>query len=212
MLLAIQAFRYAGEPFFFAQAENKQAPELFAKVLYYFVISCCFILVAVSLNIDLIGSIFLRQASYREALYLVPILLVGKLLFGVYVNLSIWFKLVDKTLVGTYISIIGAGITLLLNIVLIPLIGYLGSAIASVVCYASMSAICYYWGRKYLPIPYYWKGIFAYLLLSLILVYGIPLFHTSSNLWNGALNLGVPLIFACLVFLFEKRNIYTKTP
>jgi len=212
MLLAIQAFRYAGEPFFFAQAQNKKAPELFAKVLYYFVITCCFILIAVSLNLNLIGNIFLRQASYREALYLVPILLMGKLLFGVYVNLSIWFKLVDKTLVGTYISLIGACITVVLNVILIPQIGYLGSALASVACYGGMSTICYYWGRNYFPVPYRWKAIFVYLLVSLVLVYATPMLYSAQNWWNNTLNLLIPLSFVGIVYLVEKRNIYTKTP
>ena len=159
MLLAIQAFRYAGEPFFFSNAENKQAPELFAKVLYYFVVVCVFILLAVSLNVDLLGKIFLRQPSFREALHLVPVLLFGKLLFGIYINLSVWFKLVDKTIAGTYISIIGALITVIVNWILIPIIGYTGSAIASVACYGSMSILCWLWGRKHFPIPYNWRGI-----------------------------------------------------
>ncbi len=211
MLLAIQAFRYAGEPFFFSQADNREAPELFAKVLYYFVITCTVILVTVSLNLDLLGKVFLRQAAYREALFLVPILLFGKLLFGIYVNISIWFKLVDKTLVGTYISLIGATITILANIVMIPLIGYTGSAIASVLCYGSMAVLCYYWGRKHFPIPYHWKGIFMYLVISLGLIYAIPLIQGDNTGVNNLINLMIPLTYIGAIYLIEKRNLYAKT-
>lgn len=211
MLLAIQAFRYAGEPFFFSQAANRQAPDLFAKVLYYFVIACTFILVAVSLNLDLLGKLFLRQAAFREALYLVPVLLLGKLLFGIYVNVSIWFKLVDKTMVGTYISLIGAAITILANVMLIPVIGYTGSAIASVLCYGTMAIVCYFWGRKYFPVPYKWKPIFLYIAGSLILIYLIPALQ-GDNLWvNHSMNLLIPVIFGVVIFIIEKRNIYNKT-
>ncbi len=211
MLLAIQAFRYAGEPFFFSQAKNKEAPELFAKVLYYFVIVCTFIWVAVSLNLELLGKLFLRQASFREALYLVPVLLLGKLLFGVYVNLSVWFKLVDRTIVGTYISLIGAAITVSVNFILIPVIGYFGSAIASVLCYGSMAAICYFWGKPHFPVPYRWTGILIYLAISLALIYGIPLIQSQNIMLNNLLNLTIPVLYAGVVYYVEKRNLYAKT-
>jgi len=210
MLLAIQAFRYAGEPFFFSNAENQQAPELFAKVMYYFVIVCVFILMAVSLNIDLLGKIFLRQASYREALYLVPILLFGKLLFGIYINLSVWFKLVDKTITGTYISIIGALVTVLFNLVLIPKIGYTGSALASVACYASMSVICWLWGRKYYPIPYAWGKIMLHLIVGIGTVFLIREFRTERDGINLIINVLTPCLYIILVALVEKKKLTQK--
>jgi O-antigen/teichoic acid export membrane protein len=206
MLLAIQAFRYAGEPFFFSNADNKQAPELFARVMYYFVIVCVFILLAVSLNIELLGKIFLRQSSYREALDLVPILLFGKLLFGIYINLSVWFKLVDKTLVGTYISIIGALITVLANLVLIPLIGYTGSALASVACYGTMSVICWLWGRKYLPIPYQWEKIVAHLLLGIVLIFLTGRIRGENEIINLTINILIPILYITLAILLEKKK------
>ena len=210
MLLAIQAFRYAGEPFFFSHAENKQAPELFSKVLHYFVIVCVFIFLAVSLNIDLLGKIFLRQPSYREALHLVPILLFGKLLFGIYINLSVWFKLVDKTLVGTYISLLGAGITILVNWILIPRIGYTGSAIASVACYGFMSFVCWYWGRKFFPIPYNWTSILMHLAFAAGTFYLLEVFRPENQLINNLLNLMVPIAYLGAVVIFEKNKLTTK--
>ncbi len=210
MLLAIQAFRYAGEPFFFSHAENKQAPELFAKVMYYFVVVCAVIFLTVSLNIDLLGNLFLRQASYREALYLVPILLFGKLLFGIYINLSIWFKLVDKTLVGTYISMLGASVTLLANWILIPIIGYTGSAFASVLCYGLMSLICWLWGRKHLPIPYNWQGIFAHLAFVTAVIYLLNQFRPENSTLNHCINILIPMAYIGAIVIFEKRKLNIK--
>ena len=210
MLLAIQAFRYAGEPFFFANAENRQAPELFARVMYYFVIVCVFILMAVSLNIHLLGKIFLRQESYREALYLVPVLLLGKLLFGIYINLSVWFKLVDKTLAGTYISLAGAFITILVNYLLIPVIGYAGSALASVACYASMSIICWFWGRKHFPIPYAWGKIIAHLALGIVLIVIVEKTRPENELINLIVNVLTPCLYIGIVALIEKRKLNSK--
>lgn len=211
MLLAIQAFRYAGEPFFFSHAENKQAPALFAKVMYYFVVVCAFIFLAVSLNIDLLGEIFLRQPSYREALYLVPVLLFGKLLFGIYINLSIWFKLVDKTLVGTYISLLGAAVTILANWMLIPVIGYTGSAFASVLCYGLMSLTCWFWGRKHFPIPYNWRGIFIHLGLATALIYLVNQFRPENSMLNHLINVLIPIAYIGAVVVFEKRKLIKIT-
>ena len=210
MLLAIQAFRYAGEPFFFSHADDKQAPELFARVMYYFVVVCVFILLAVSLNVDLLGKIFLRQASYREALHLVPILLFGKLLFGIYINLSVWFKLVDKTLAGTYISILGALITVFVNWLLIPLIGYTGSAIASVICYGIMSLTCWLWGRKYFPIPYRWNSILGHLVFAVTLIYFREVFRPESNVINHMINTLVPVAYMVAILILEKRELNQK--
>ncbi len=210
MLLAIQAFRYAGEPFFFSQAENKQAPELFAKVMYYFVVVCVFILLIVSLNIDVLGKIFLRQPSYREALYLVPVLLFGKLLFGIYINLSIWFKLVDKTLVGTYISLIGAAVTLMVNWMLIPVVGYTGSAFASVLCYGLMCLICWLWGRKFFPIPYNWMGILLHLGFAIAVIYLVDQFRPENTVLNHLINILIPIAYIGAIVVFEKKKLNIK--
>ncbi len=210
MLLAIQAFRYAGEPFFFSHAENKQAPELFAKVMYYFVVVCTFIMLAVSLNIDLLGQLFLRQASYREALYLVPVLLFGKLLLGIYINLSIWFKLTDKTLVGTYISLLGAAITVLANWILIPKIGYAGSAFASVLCYGLMSFICWVWGRKHFPIPYNWRGILTHLAFATAVIFLANQFRLENSGLNHLINVLVPIAYIGAIVVFEKKKLNLK--
>lgn len=209
MLLAIQAFRYAGEPFFFSGAEDKNAPSLFAQVMHYFTVFSILILVAVSINVELIGTIFLRGEGYRDALYIVPFLLFGKLLYGIYVNLSVWFKLIDRTYFGTAIAGVGAVVTLVVNILLIPVLGYFGCAIASIACYGVMSSVCYYYGKKHYPIPYFFGPSFVYLLAGAGLIYLSFTVDLPSIWWENTLNIGLTLLFALVVFLREKRNLRT---
>lgn len=210
MALAIQAFRYAGEPFFFSQAEDKEAPELFAKVLYYFVALSLLIWVGVSLNADLIGRIFLSGDEYREALFLVPILLFGKLFFGIYINLSIWFKLTDKTYYGVYISILGGLVALVGNVLLIPLLGYTGAALTSVLAYFSMMIYCYFSGQKYFKIPYPVGKIALNIVIAGIVI--IAFFYLKPlNIWlNYGLGIGITLLYGGITFLYERKRIFSK--
>ena len=130
MGLAIQAFRYAAEPFFFSNASDKQSPTLFARVNHYFVIVCCILLLGVGTNLDIL-KYFLGDSKYWQGLAVVPILLVGYLFQGIYYNLTIWFKLTDKTYYATIITVAGAIITIAANYVLIPIAGYLGSSLGN---------------------------------------------------------------------------------
>lgn len=207
MMLAIQAFRYAGEPFFFSKAEDKSAPALFAKVMHYFTILSILILVGVSLNLDLIGAIFLRSQQYHDALYVVPFLLLAKLLYGIYMNLSVWFKLTDKTHFGTTFSLIGAAITIGGNIVLIPYLGYLGCAMASIACYLVMAIICYYYGQKYYPIPYNFKPSFLYLTAAGALVFLAFKLDIYSFALRSVVNVVLAVLFALAVYLIEKKSL-----
>lgn len=169
MTLGIQAFRYAAEPFFFSEAKNKNAPELFANVMNWFVIACCIIFLIISVNLDLF-LLLLRQAEYREGGLVIPVLLLANLFLGIYYNLSIWYKLKDKTHYGMYISIGGAVITIFLNLALIPFWGYMGCAVATLICYFLMAVACYFYGKKYFPIPYDLKSGFGYILGAVLLV------------------------------------------
>jgi O-antigen/teichoic acid export membrane protein len=171
MLLGIQAFRYAAEPFFFTHVQERNTPALFSAVTHLFFLGSCFILFVVSTNLDLLGHMLLRKAVYREALEVVPYLLLGYLFLGMYYNLSMWFKLTDKTYYGTWLASIGALVTIVLNCVLIPRFGYWGSVWASVTSYATMSVLCYYWGKKYYPIPYQPGRKLAYILGTMGSVY-----------------------------------------
>jgi|3_EtaG_2_1085321.scaffolds.fasta_scaffold23651_1 O-antigen/teichoic acid export membrane protein len=210
MALAIQAFRYAGEPFFFSQADDKEAPELFAKVLYYFVSLSLVIWVGVSLNADLIGRIFLRGEEYREALFLVPILLFGKLFFGIYINLSIWFKVTDKTYYGVYISLVGGLVALIGNIVLIPILGYTGAALTSVMAYFSMMIYCYITGQKHFKIPYPVGKITLNIIIAAAVIVAFFFFKTTSIWLNYGLGIGITVLYFGLMFLYERKRIFSK--
>lgn len=213
MMLGIQAFRYAGEPFFFSHAQNKDAPALFAKVMHYFIIFNIAIMVGIAVNIELIADIFLGRPGYKSALYVLPVLLISKLLFGVYVNLSVWFKIKDKTIYGTYFTLIGALITLVghLFLVTIPSVGYFGSAISAVVCYAVMCIMCYFKGRKIFAVPYNFKKPALYLIIALVLMYGSNLISLENRWLQYGTDLLLTACFLAFLYFFEGRNLVYKT-
>lgn len=151
--LVIQAFRYAAEPFFFAQEKNKDKDKIYSKVMTYFVILVSLIFLIISLNID-IFKWFVPNPDFWPGLRVVPILLIANIFLGIYYNQSIWYKLADKTKYGAYIALIGASITIGLNLILIPIIGYMGAAWTTLVCYATMTLISHYLGQKHYPIKY----------------------------------------------------------
>jgi O-antigen/teichoic acid export membrane protein len=209
MSLAIQAFRYAADPFFFSRAEDKNAPGLFSKVMTWFVLTCLSIFILVSVFLPYFG-LLLRNPAFRVGLNIVPYLLLANLFLGVYYNLSMWYKLTDKTIFGTYLSIGGAGITLLGNLALIPVLGYFGSAITTLICYFSMAVVSWYYGQKYYPIPYRIYKISAYILFAVILVALSYFIHTESLLADLALRSLIVIIYPITVYLFEIRKNSAK--
>ncbi len=168
MNLAVQAFRFAAEPFFFSHAAHKDSPFLFAKVNHYFTILCCFIILSVTVNLDILK--YLLANAYWEGLGVVPILLIAVMFLGIYYNFSAWFKLTDKTYYGTLITAGGLVLTMLMNYLLIPILGYMGSSWATLICYFSMLVACYILGQKYYPIPYKITSEIGYLFLTIILM------------------------------------------
>ncbi len=207
MSLGIQALRYAADPFFFANAKARNAPALFSSVMHYFIIVACFILFAVSVNLELLGYLLLRKAEYREAIATVPYLLLAYLFWGVYYNLSVWFKLTDKTYHGTWIATLGAVITIVLNMMLIPRIGYWGSVWATLASYVTMSGICYYLGQKYYPIPYQHKRGLAYILGTMVGVVLARHVHYTSFGSAVASNLILTLVFGMLLYVLGQRDL-----
>ena len=168
--LAVTAYKYAAEPFFFTTAESKKSPEIFAKVMHYFVITLMIMVVGVVSNLTWLAPIVLRQDIYLVGLPVVPILLMANVFLGMYYNLSVWFKVTDRTSYGARISTVGAIVTLSMNFLLVPMIGFYGSAVATFCCYFTMMAYSYYLGQKYYPIPYDVKKIFIYFIVGGIFV------------------------------------------
>ncbi|MDB5257763.1 MAG: polysaccharide biosynthesis protein [Chitinophagaceae bacterium] len=207
--LAVQSFRYAADPFFFSKATDKNAPELFAKVMTWFVISCLSLFLVVSVFLPYFGKL-LGRPEYREGLYIVPYLLLANLFLGIYYNLSMWYKLTDKTIFGTYLSITGAIITILGNLLLIPVMGYFGSAITTLICYLSMTLLSWYFGQKYYPIPYQLLKITAYILFAIALVVISGFIQDYELVTDLALRSLVLVIYLITVYLFEIRKISVK--
>ncbi|MGY8987946.1 MAG: lipopolysaccharide biosynthesis protein [Flavobacteriales bacterium] len=198
MILFIQTFRFAAEPFFFAQEKEKNARKIYADVMKYFVIITSVIFLGVSMFYDFI-ILFLGENYHDERGFMVvSILLAANLFLGIYYNLSIWYKLSEKTKYGAYLSIFGAIITLCLNFILIPKIGFVGSAWATLICYFSMMVASYFLGKKHYKIPYPLKRIFFY--LGLVCVLYLTSIYFDSNIINSL----YILIFISIAFYLEK--------
>ncbi|MCC5919837.1 MAG: polysaccharide biosynthesis C-terminal domain-containing protein [Cyclobacteriaceae bacterium] len=205
MALAIQAFRYAGEPFFFKIASDPDSPKTFAGILKYFTYSCILILMGVSFYADFIASFFIRSEALRQGLFIVPILLLAKLFFGMYNHVSIWFKLSGKTRYGAYFTLAGAAVSLVLNLILIPIIGYPAAAIAALVGYLLMLALAYAYGQKHYPIPYPMKNLALHIFGSSMLVaihYFIPWW---SNYMAWGVGMMVLLAYAYIIYADFKK-------
>lgn len=207
MVLAIQAFKYAAEPFFFKGAGQKDSPILFSRVMNGYIIFASLLMMAVIVNLEWIARIFLRSEVYLRALPVVPWLLLGGLLLGVYYNLSVWFKLTDRTIFGAYISGIGAVLTIILNWVFIPYFGYMASAVITALVYFIMCAISFTAGQRYYRVPYrVIKGI-SYV----ISVFGLSLFlyyNPLAGKWLGyLLNNAIILLVIFLILKIENIDI-----
>ena len=201
--LFIQAFRYAAEPFFFAQEKDTNAKAVYAKVMNLFVGVVAVIFLGVMLYLDIL-KFFIPNQAYWEGLKVVPILLFANIFLGVYYNQSIWYKLTDKTYFGAYMAIFGALTTLVLNFILIPKMGYLGSAWTTLICYFSMVLVSYFLGQKHYPVNYNLLKVFGYLSGSFLLWW----IWNILNLEQGLLyEMGRAFIFISFLgtfFLIEK--------
>lgn len=205
MNLTVQAFKMAAEPFFFSQAANKDSPELFARVNHYFVIFCCLILLAVGINMDILK--YLMDEPYWEGIGVVVPLLLGYMFLGIYYNLTVWYKLTDKTYYGTLITVGGAVLTIALNYLLIPIAGYMGSAWASVIVYSVMTVVCYLLGQKYFPIPYHVTRDLLYIISTTMLVYAVNSISAADLVISVPIHAGIVLLWCLAVYLIERKSL-----
>lgn len=184
MTLVVQAFRYAAEPLFFAEFKNSDNPSrLYADVMTAFVAFGGLIFLGVTGYLNVLK--YLIDPAYHSGLHVVPILLLANLFLGIYFNLSIWYKLTERNQMGAAIAFTGAGVTILLNLLLIPVIGYTGSALATLASYVVMVGISYGLSRKYYPIPYDLRKISFYISLAIALfAVGWVFEHRILNSWG----------------------------
>ena len=203
MTLFATAFRMGIEPFFFSHAKEENAQSTYAVVTKYFVIFGAVILLTVIVFSDLLKLVIIQDSSYWEAMVVVPLILLANFFLGIYHNLSVWYKVSDRTRFAAYISGFGAFLTLVLNFWLIPLYSYVGSAFATLAAYGSMMLLSFYFGRKYYPVPYDLKRIGGYLFLS-IAFSGLYFYVFRNNYYIGSFLI---LIFFALIYFAEKDQL-----
>jgi O-antigen/teichoic acid export membrane protein len=204
----VQAFRLGAEPFFFSHAKNKNSGDTYATIMNYFIMAISLIFVGIVANIEILKHFIsakdpVQRELYWSGLKIIPVLLLGYVSLGIYMNLSIWYKLSDQTRYGLYISGIGALMTIVLNIIFIPKYSYVASAWISFAAYSTMMVLSYLLGQKHYPIPYNVKKAFGYLLSSVILV--IISYHLfDRNLIAGNILFA---LFALSILYIEKKSI-----
>jgi O-antigen/teichoic acid export membrane protein len=205
--LFVQAFRLGAEPFFFKQAESGSPQRTYARVMKFFVITVCCVFLIINLNIPVWRGFI--SPAYWEGLAVVPILVLANMCLGIYYNLSIWYKLSNRTMAGAAITLTGAAFTFLINFFFIPHYSYMASAWATFICYAGMMVISFLWGQKVYYIPYAWKKLLAYIVIVILLFF---LHRGITSLWNNiifSLTLGsiFTLGFILFVVTMEKKEL-----
>lgn len=208
----IQAFRMGAEPFFFKQASGENPQRTYARVMKFFVIAICMMFLFVVLYLD-IWKYFIQNEKMWVGLKVVPILLVANMFLGIYYNLSIWYKISNKTSAGAVITVGGAVLTIVLSYLFIPSYGYVASAWTTFLCYLSMCVACYIWGQKVYPIPYAWKKLIAYIVIVILLyfVHRLLLRIWSNNIYSFVTATGIFLAFIWFILKIEK-NEFQKLP
>ena len=203
MMMFTQAFRYAYEPFVFAKHKDRQSAEAYADAMKYYIIFSYLILLGVIFYLDIFR--YIISSAYWEGLKIVPVVLWTYVFQGIYFNLSFWYKLTDETKWGAYFSLIGLGITLVLQIIGVPRIGYWASCGSSLVCYFAIMLLSYFIGQKKAPIPYDLKriGLYTVLTLALLVIYYVIRLHIDLNMWV-MMAIGTALIGIYLIVLTRK--------
>jgi O-antigen/teichoic acid export membrane protein len=207
MNLVIQAFKYAAEPFFFRESKEKDSPKMYAQVMHAFILFCSLLMILISVNLNWIGPLFLKGDAYEMGFSIVPLLLLGYLLLGIYFNLSIWFKLTDKTNYSFWITFLGAIVSVAGIVFLVPVWGFMGAALSTVACYLVMVAVCYFFGQKYYPIPYQTNRGLGYLILAFALSYFGYFLETGVGSLDFILKNSGALLFIAAAFFVERKFV-----
>ncbi|WP_373074751.1 polysaccharide biosynthesis C-terminal domain-containing protein, partial [Zeaxanthinibacter enoshimensis] len=202
MTLFATAFRLGIEPFFFSHANSENPQKAYAQITNYFVVLGSVILLAVVVYADILKVIIIDKA-YWEAMPVVPIIVLAGFCLGIYHNLSVWYKVTDRTRFGAIISIVGAVITILINVLFIPTIGYYASAIATLAAYATMLGLSFYFGQRYYPVPYNFRKIIFYGSIS-VLFSVLSFYVFDRDLIVGTI---LFVVFLFLVYRLEKERL-----
>lgn len=203
--ILLQAYRYAAEPFFFAQMKSADKNKVYAKVMNFFVAMVCLVFLVVSLNIDFF-KLFIRNEAYYVGLGVVPVLLLANIFLGIYYNQSIWYKLSGQTKFGAYIAIIGAITTLVINMLFIPTYGFMASAWATMIVYALQMVLSYYLGQKYYPIKYNLRKFALYLGVALLFYFITLLLNLEGPFGRFFVHNMLIIVYIGMVYTLEKSS------
>jgi O-antigen/teichoic acid export membrane protein len=203
--LFIQAFRLGAEPFFFKQAEGQNPQKVYSRVMKFFVIIITVMFLVVTLYLD-IWKRFIAP-TYWSGLKVVPVLLLANMFLGIYYNLSIWYKLTNKTSTGAYITLAGTLITIILNYIFIPHYGFVACAWATFLCYFTMMVLCFLWGQKAYRIPYAWKKLSAYIVIVVLLFF---VHRAFTHFFAGNIINFISATFLLLLYIWFVLNVEWK--
>ena len=205
MAIFIQSYRLAFEPFFFKEGKEHASKDLYARVLKYFVIFACIIVVGVLVFMDVVNLLLLPE--YYEGNKIIPYILLGQLFFGIYYSLSLWYKLTDNTRFGAYISGLGVLVVIAGNILLVPQFGFIGAAVTSFLCFFIMTVISYFLGQKHYPINYPVGRILLHISCSLLIVY-LSTFLQSENLLFHLGFKGIIFVsYFAFLYIIERKEL-----
>ena len=206
MTLFVTAYRMGIEPYFFKQMNNENAKNNYAKVTEYFSFFASIVAMGIIANISWLKVIFITDHSYWTAMDIVPIIVIANLCFGIYYNLSTWYKVTDRTHFGTLISWFGAGLTIVLHFLFLKKYGFMVSAWVTLIAYFSMMVLSYFLGQKYYPIPYRVKKISFFLVLLMVFSF-ISVKYFNYNVWLSNI---LFVIYSGILLYSEKEFILSK--
>jgi O-antigen/teichoic acid export membrane protein len=206
MVLFVQMFRYAAEPFFFSSALRDDMKKVYADVMKYFVAFCVLIFLGIAMYPELFA--LLLGKEFRSGIGVLPIMLIANILLGIVFNLSMWYKLSGKTQYALTITLIGLGINLVINIIFMPVYGYMAAAWGYLFSYLAMVIFSYYLSRKYYPIPYDWKTIILYFVTGIALYLFSVIAAPPSLIARIAVN--TLYIIAFVIFVLKREKIDLK--
>lgn len=209
MVMFIQAFRFAYEPFIFAQSKERQGNKAYVDAMNWFVIFGLFIFLGVMYFLPVLK--YFISPAYFEGLRVVPIIMMAELFFGIFFNLSLWYKITDRTIWGTWFSLMGLAVTLALNIIFVPRFGYMACAWAAFCCYGFMMAASYFVGRRKHPIGYDIRRIFFYFVSAMALWGASALITTGNNLIDFPTRILLLAVYCGIVYLAEFRHRRAST-
>jgi O-antigen/teichoic acid export membrane protein len=204
MTLFIQAFRFSFEPFLFSHYKNEDSKKVYAVIMKYFVILGLLIFLGVMFYMDILK--YFIQSGYHEGIKVVPWLLMGNLLLGIFYTQSLWYKLTDQTHFGARFAVIGALITIVLNVLLIPVLGYMACGYAFFIASLVMTVSSYLVGQKYFPVKYDLKSIGAYFLIAVVLYLIAINFVFNDRIARMSFNTVLLIIFLLVIWIKEKAD------